>query len=313
VGVLYLKLSKKVGMKLLINLFMLLVILLVIIGLTQFPRHFNMEYVDGKTVSNITFDNVKENIVNYAKSLSNGNALSLINPKTQLTVKQTLKEAYTKSMSLFFSATLLALIIGIPKGIFDSRRKKEKSTFKLLFTLVPLSLPDILSIALVQFIAYKLYAKQFTYFGLGAILYVGHGNWTQAIYPSLALALVPAAYIARLTASSIENVYSKEYILAAQGKGCSEARIIRVHTMKNVFAEILSGFPTIVSVIFSSLVIVERVFYYPGVTFQMLGFYHGNFMSGFTTFALTLGITYYIIFSLSNVLKQIILPQLKED
>jgi len=45
---------------------------------------------------------------------------------------------------------LLAVVIGIPKGIIDSRKKEKSGTIKLLKSLIPLSIPDILTIVLVQ-------------------------------------------------------------------------------------------------------------------------------------------------------------------
>jgi len=312
------KFTKKVGLKLLANLAILMMLLLIIVSLTQFPRNFNFVYEDGKTVSNTPMSVVRENITNYLRMIRNGTAMDTMLISRGQSIGEVLKPAFSKTLTLFFFSVILSLLIGIPKGIFDSRRGNKKGTFKLLQTLIPLSLPDVLTISIVQMGGYYLYTNNFSFFGLGPILYMGHQDWTQAIYPVIALSLVPAAYIARITASSIESVYGKEYILAAQGKGCSEIRIIRAHTMKNVLAEVISGFPTIVSLLFSSLVIVERVFYYPGMTYEMLKLYTSQkdmaaSMTAFTTFALVLGVTYYFVFALSNLLKQIILPQLREE
>lgn len=314
---------KKISSKVIVNVAMLVVIGIVIVVLTQFPRDFNLHPVDGKLVSNTSFTQVKDNVVRYLNLLRNGEAFSMTVTGRGLSVNDILKPSFKRSFTLFFFALILALIIGIPKGIIDSRRNNKQATFKLLQTLIPLSIPDVLMISLVQFFGWYLIKNNIKFLGIGYIMYTGHDyHWSQAVYPVIALSLVPAAYIARITATSIENVYGKEYILAARGKGCSEFRIIMVHTMKNALADIIAAFPSIVSIMFSSLLIVERVFYYPGITYEMIRFYSSSprdpmaiytSMVAFTSFALVLAISYYILFIFTNLLKQVLLPQLKGE
>jgi oligopeptide transport system permease protein len=311
--------KKKLTFKLIYHCLVLISIILIVICITQIPADFNITKIDGRLRSNISFSVIKNNVSNYIKFFLNGGAFKMVLPDRGLKLTQVLRVAFVRTFTLFFYSILLSLLIGVPKGIFDSRRNKKQSTIKLLQTLIPLSFPDVLSVSVVQMVAYTLFVKGFSFPGIGPILYIGHQHWSHAIYPIIALSLVPAAYIARITATSIENSYDKEFVTVAQGKGASEIRIIFVHIMRGTFAEIIAAFPAIVSILFSSLVIVERIFYYPGITYEMIGFYNSASIGGwwamlaFTTFGVMLAISYYILLLLSNVLKKIVSPKLREQ
>ncbi len=310
------KILGKIANKVALNITLFLIVIFIIILLTNIPINLNFARVNDKLVSNMDFQLYIENVIKSIKGLTTGEYLDMMLFRKGMPVKEITSIVLGRSMRLFFIALTLSVIIGIPKGILDSRRKKKQSTLKLLQALIPLSVPDVLIISLVQLLGFYLYRQKYTILGMGPIMHIGYEHWTQSIYPIIALSLVPAAYIARITASSIEIVYDKDYILTARGKGCSEARIILKHTMKNVLTDIIASFPAIVSIMFSSLFIVERIFYFPGITFEMLDLYYKPANDGSTTvallvFASALGVIYFVFYTLLDVARQVLVPKLK--
>lgn len=306
----------KISSKIIFNVIALLLIILLIILITNIPVQLNFEKVNGKLISNMDYSLYKKNIVDSIKGLASGEYLNITIFRKGMPVKNAMKIAFGRSMRIFFISLILATIIGIPKGIFDSRRKNKQSSFKLLQTLIPLSIPDVLIISLVQLLGFYLYRKRFTIFGVGPIMHIGYEHWTHYIYPIIALSLVPVSYIARVTSTSIETVYDRDYILAARGKGCSETRIILNHSMRNVLTDLIASFPAIASIMFSSLFIVERIFYFPGVTFEMMDFYTRPAVDGSTTiallsFAVFLAIIYFTLYTILDITRQVLIPKLK--
>lgn len=89
--------------------------------------------------------------------------------------------------------------------------------------------------------------------------------------------------------------------------------------MKSVFYEVLSGFPTVIGILFSSLIIVERMFHFRGMGFYLIYFYTAELIPAyeagvaFTLFVVVLALYYYITFMVLNILKSVILPQIKSD
>lgn len=311
---------KKISKIIILNLLMFAFIFAVAIIVLNIPKDIDFRYSSGSIQVTKSLETILANTKENIKTLTKEGVLDIYigGPYRDGTIKELLGDYIKKSSILFIGAITLAMIIGIPKGILDSRRKKG-STFKLFFTLVPLSIPDLLSVVFVQSLGAFLYLKGIKFFGLGPIMYTGSQSLVQSIYPTIALSLIPIAYIARITTTAIESVYNKDYILAARGKGCSEFRIIWVHTLKNALTEVLAAFPNIIAVMFSSLIVVERIFYYKGIGYQIFDF---NFNTGlnpdgekiaFTVFLLSLIVIYYLLITITSILRDIILPDLSSE
>ena len=306
---------KKIIFKIISNLIIFLLISLSVIALINMPIDLNFYMEDGKLHNTMDWLEYKENIIESIKIILTGEIWKFKIFGKSEDVGSLIKITLGRSMKVFLIALVLALLIGIPKGILDSRRNNKQSNFKLLQTLIPLSIPDVLTISVVQMIGFYLYKNKISVFGLEPIMHIGYAHWTNGIYPVIALSLVPAAYIARITSSSIEVVYDKDYILTARGKGCSETRIILNHTMRNILTDLIGAFPAITSIMFSSLFIIERIFYYPGIAFEMLALYGKPAKDGSTTIALlglamSLAIAYFIIYTLLEVLNKTLSPKL---
>lgn len=309
---------RKITLKVLTSLILLISVLSIVILLTNVPTDLDFYKVDDKIKSTFDSASFKENVIKSINLLISGDIFEQKVLGKSENVGGIMKTALRRSMTLFIFSLLLAVAIGIPKGILDSRRKNKNSTFKLLQTLIPLSIPDVLTISLVQMLGFYLYQRNITFFGIGPIMHLGYENWTQSIYPIIALSLVPAAYIARTTSSSIEVVYDRDYITTARGKGCTESRIIRKHIMPNIITDLIGAFPAIASIIFSSLFIVERLFYYPGVAFEMLAFYRkptadGSSTIAFLGLAVGLALIYFLIYTALDIARQVIIPKFKNE
>ena len=306
---------KAISKKIFVNLLILIVILFMIIAITGIPLDFNIITYNGISTPNMTMSQIGDSIKTNFRIFLSGQALSI---KVQGdTVGQLLLKTAGKSAVILVGGAILALIIGIPKGIIDSRKRDRSGTLKLMQSLIPLSIPDILTVVLVQLGALYLYKNQISFLGLGVIPSVGDANLLNAIYPIISMAVLPAAYISRVTATTIEENFEKPFVLAARGKGCSRFQIIKNHMMKSIGYEILSSFPTIIGIMFSTLIVVERLFFYRGMGFYLIFLYTTDIIKrfeagiAFTTFIVALAIFYYIIFMIFNMVKDIILPKVK--
>ncbi|HEX3031171.1 MAG TPA: ABC transporter permease, partial [Bacillota bacterium] len=98
------------------------------------------------------------------------------------------------------------------------------------------------------------------------------GNWAalwdalkHLIMPSVALATIPMAVIARMTRSSMLEVLKQDYIRTARAKGLKENVVVFKHALKNAFLPVL----TVMGLQFGSLlggaVLTETIFSWPGV------------------------------------------------
>lgn len=309
--------AKAVSKKIFINMIILSIILLLVIAITSIPTDFNIITTNGESSANMEIGEIFQSIKDNLKIFASGEVFNVIIEGK--TTGQLLAETGKKSTIILLSGAILAVLIGIPKGIIDSRKKSKSGTLKLLQSLIPLSLPDIFTISLVQLFAIYLFKNEINFLGLGVVPFVGDETFLHALYPIISISILPASYIARITANTIEEEFTKPYILAARGKGCSRFRIIKNHMLKSIIFSVLSGFPTVIGIMFSSLIIVERLFYYKGIGYYLLYFYTHPLLPpyeagvGFTFFIVTLAIFYYVVFTVFNVSKSILLPNIKSE
>jgi ABC-type dipeptide/oligopeptide/nickel transport system permease component len=183
----------------------------------------------------------------------------------------------------------------------DSKRgSTNESSLKVLGTIIPISLPDIMIIALLQRLALFLNNH-----GIGIFKVGGSGSVNHMLLPIIALSILPACYIARITSMSIDSCYQKDFIKAAVGKGCSSYRILWNHVMRNAIPSIISSFPTITSIIIGNLLMVEKLFSYSGLTQSLFTFFAKNEKDGVIANIILIGIIYFVFDALFNMLKWI--------
>ncbi len=85
------------------------------------------------------------------------------------------------------------------------------------------------------------------------------------ILPSIVLATVPLAVIARMTRSSMIEVLSADYILTAKAKGVSDFKIIWVHALRNALIPLVTVLGLQSSVLLTGAILTETIFAWPGV------------------------------------------------
>jgi ABC-type dipeptide/oligopeptide/nickel transport system permease component len=281
------------------------VFIYVTVFISVVPKNYTIKQVDGKWMATYPIKTITKIVNNKLVSLAQGDFKVTANGKDTVLL---LKNGVKKSMKLLTGGLILAVMLGILKGIFDSRRGKSKdSSLKVLLTIIPISLPDVLIVALLQSFAIWL-----IHHGIKIFKVAGSGDWHYQVLPILALAILPASYIARVTAMSIENCYDKEYVKAAIGKGCSSRRILWNHVMRNAVGIIFESFSNITSMIIGNMLIVEYMFSYPGITQLLMNSYRGD-INTMIVVIIVIGIIYFVMDTLFQVMKHATFKPLKEE
>ena len=85
------------------------------------------------------------------------------------------------------------------------------------------------------------------------------------ILPAFTLGLAPAAYLARLTRSSMLEVMDKDYVRTARAKGLSGWRVIMKHVLKNSMGPVVTVVGPLVAMLVTGSFIVEKIFSVPGM------------------------------------------------
>jgi peptide/nickel transport system permease protein len=90
------------------------------------------------------------------------------------------------------------------------------------------------------------------------------------ILPSLALCLVPASLVARLTYATVDEVEQEEFIRTARALGVPRLRIAVQHSLPNVLLPIITTGGLLVSALITNAVLIESVFSWPGIGTMMI-------------------------------------------
>ncbi len=85
------------------------------------------------------------------------------------------------------------------------------------------------------------------------------------ILPVITLALYPAAYITRLTRSSMLEVLGQDYIRTARAKGVGGVRLVFGHALKNALIPVITYLGPMLAHIVTGSLVVEQIFAVPGI------------------------------------------------
>jgi peptide/nickel transport system permease protein len=97
---------------------------------------------------------------------------------------------------------------------------------------------------------------------------IDRGLWpflSHLVMPTLALAMVFTALIARMTRASMLDVLAQDYIRTAQAKGLSNDKVLIGHALKNAAVPIVTIIGIGIALLISGVVVTETVFAIPGL------------------------------------------------
>lgn len=160
------------------------------------------------------------------------------------------------SAKLGIIAAACAAVVGIILGsVAALRRNKFIDKVIMVITTAFVSMPSfIMGSLLLTLFAVKL-----------AVLPANGTTASGLILPVITLALYPAAYITRLTRSSMLDVLGQDYIRTARAKGVAGYRIIFGHALKNSLIPVLTYLGPMLAYIVTGSLVVEKIFAVPGI------------------------------------------------
>lgn len=85
------------------------------------------------------------------------------------------------------------------------------------------------------------------------------------ILPTIALATIPMAIIARMTRSSLLDVLQRDYVRTARAKGAGERRVVRHHALRNALLPVVTVIGLQLGGLLGGAVLTETVFGLAGI------------------------------------------------
>lgn len=177
------------------------------------------------------------------------------------------------TLELAFTALFLAIVIGIPLGLFAGLYPESKFSKGIMAgSILGFSLPSFwVGLMLIMLFAVALgwlpstgRGDTGTFLGFETSLVTLDGL-SHIFMPALNLALLKISLAIRLTRAGVREAMGQDYVKFARAKGLSTRRIILVHVMKNIMIPVV----TVMGLEFGSLiafsVVTESIFAWPGM------------------------------------------------
>lgn len=184
---------------------------------------------------------------------------------TGVSIKEEMFRRFPVTLELTALSIALATLIGIPLGLVAASRKNSIVDFAVSTAgLTGLSIPNFwLGTLLVLFFAVQ--QQIFPPSGFVRLSDSISGNLRHLILPVIALAVVSAAVIMRITRTSAIEVLRRDYVRTAQAKGAPNRVITRRHVIKNALIPVITVIGMEAGYIFGGAFLVESVFLIPGI------------------------------------------------
>jgi peptide/nickel transport system permease protein len=177
------------------------------------------------------------------------------------------------TLELSISAAILALIVGIPAGVYAGLRPNSwLARTALSLSLLGVSLPTFLiGILLILVFAVKL--GWLPAFGRGEV--VSLGWWSTGfltpsglrslILPTITLGLFQLTLIMRLVRSEMLEVLRTDYVKFARARGLTDRTVNFGHALKNTLVPVITITGLQLGSIIAFSIITEQVFQWPGM------------------------------------------------
>jgi oligopeptide transport system permease protein len=168
-----------------------------------------------------------------------------------------LAPAFPVSLVLGLFALGLSVVVGTAAGVLSAARPRSAADYTAMAgAMIGISQPSFV-LATVLLAVFSV--------ALGWLPVGGWGRPSQMVLPALALAALPAAYIARLVRTGMLEVLSADFIRTARAKGLAERQVLLGHALPSAWLPVLGYLGPAAAGIFTGSFVVEKVFAIPGV------------------------------------------------
>ena len=177
--------------------------------------------------------------------------------RTKSAVLGDMLQRFPYTLLLVFISMVLAIIIGIPLGIYAATHQYSwKDNAALFGSLFCVSMPAFwFARMLIQALCVK----------LKLLPVAGVDSWTGWILPCFTNALGYAAAIARQMRSNLLEVIRQDFVTTARSKGQTERKVLYKHALKNAIIPIIMTIGGIFGFAIGGSLITEVIFGIPGI------------------------------------------------
>lgn len=177
------------------------------------------------------------------------------------------------TLELAFVALVMALVIGIPLGVYAGLKPKGFLSKSIMtFSILGFSLPTFW-IGLVMILVFSVKLGWLPASGRGEtvdlfgvpVSFLTLDGLSHLALPAFNLALFKISLIIRLTRAGVMECLQLDFVRFARAKGLSETRIVLVHVLKNTLIPLITVIGLELGSLIAFAVVTETIFAWPGM------------------------------------------------
>ncbi|CAN7623957.1 ABC transporter permease [Bosea sp. LjRoot9] len=177
------------------------------------------------------------------------------------------------TLELAFVALVMALVIGLPLGIYAGLKPKGLIAKSVMtFSILGFSLPTFW-IGLVMILLFSVKLGWLPASGRGETtsllgMPVSFLNWdglSHLLLPAFNLALFKISLVIRLTRAGVMECMQLDFVRFARAKGLTESRIVFGHVLKNTLIPLITVIGLELGSLIAFAVVTETIFAWPGM------------------------------------------------
>ena len=188
-------------------------------------------------------------------------------------VSRLIAERLPATLELAGVAALLALVLGIPMGVYAAlKRGTFLSQVFMTVSLLGVSLPTFL-VGILLILLFAVGLGWFPSFGRGDVVQIGWWSsglltpkgWHHIVLPAVTLAVFQLTLIMRLVRAEMLEVLRTDYVKFARARGLSDTAIHFGHALKNTLVPVITITGLQLGALIAFAIITETVFQWPGM------------------------------------------------
>jgi peptide/nickel transport system permease protein len=181
------------------------------------------------------------------------------------TVAELIQDRMEATLSLSLFTIVLAILVAVPLGVLAAAKHGSWiDRIVMGFSVLGFSVP----VFVIGYLLIYLFAIELRWLPVQGYqrIALGVGGWFERlILPSVTLAVVYIALIARMTRTSMLEVLSEDYVRTARAKGQVERRVLFRHALRNAAVPIVTVIGLGVALLIGGVVVTESVYTIPGL------------------------------------------------
>ncbi|HRK37140.1 MAG TPA: ABC transporter permease [Burkholderiaceae bacterium] len=188
-------------------------------------------------------------------------------------VSRLIAERFPATLELALVAAGMALVLGIPMGVYAALRRGTFLTQVFMtVSLLGVSLPTFL-IGILLILVFAVNLGWFPSFGRGEVVSIGGWTtglltakgWHHIAMPATTLAIFQLTLIMRLVRAEMLEVLRTDYIKFARARGLTDRAIHFGHALKNTLVPVMTITGLQLGGLIAFAIITETVFQWPGM------------------------------------------------